>query len=223
MISVIIPFINEKKYLPGLIDQLRPILDLGHEIILVDGGGTDNFSKKNADDGITLYYSDKGRSKQMNLGASRAEGDILWFLHADSRLEQPVMDYIDGMDEADLSWGRFNVKLSGKKYIFNVISMMMNMRSSFTGIATGDQGIFVDRELFKLVGGYNDIEIMEDINICKKLKRITAPLNFKLIILTSSRRWQDKGIIKTILLMWVMRILYFIGVSPSLLIKFYEK
>jgi len=223
MISVIIPFINEKQRLPVLLKQLRPILQSGHEIILVDGGSTDGFSIDNNIEGITTYNVAKGRAHQMNQGARIAKGDTFWFLHADTLFEKPVMDYIKQIETSCSSWGRFNIKLSGNKAIFSIIGFMINTRSAVSGIATGDQGIFISRDFFNKVGCFDEIEIMEDVKISKKLKKISAPHCIKTKIITSSRRWQANGIVKTILKMWLMRVLFFIGVKPSRLIKIYEK
>lgn len=223
MISIIIPFINEKNHLSDLISQLHSAVEYGHEIILVDGGSSDGFSLEDAVSGSVLLKSIKGRAKQMNTGAAAAKGDVFWFLHADSILEQGVMNYINLLDSLEQSWGRFNIRLSGEKYIFTVISTMINRRSSLSGIATGDQGIFVTRKLFDAVRGYDEIDIMEDIAFSKKLKKVVRPINMKMSLRTSSRRWQEKGTFNTILLMWRMRFLFFVGVKPSRLIKMYEK
>jgi len=223
MISVIIPFINEKQHLSVLLKQLAPLLEKGHEIILVDGGSTDGFDPAGMVAGVSVYQSNKGRARQMNRGADRAKGRVLWFLHADSRLIQNVEDYVVQMHSGNPSWGRFDVQLMGSKRVFKIIAYLINRRSALSGIATGDQGIFIHRELFDRVGGYDDIDIMEDVNICKKLKTIKKPLILTTMLLTSSRRWSEKGIVSTILLMWLMRFLYFIGVRPSSLIKLYGK
>lgn len=224
MISVIIPFINEKHVLPALLEQLMPILDAGHEIILIDGGSTDGFCIDEDMTGISMYLSDKGRARQMNLGAKMAKGDVFWFLHADTILGVPVMEYINKIKEGGIpSWGRFDIKLTNHNAIFLIIGFMINLRSAMSSIATGDQGIFVCHDYFTRVGCYDDIEIMEDVSLSKKLKKLSAPLNIKTKLITSSRRWQDNGIFKTIVLMWLMRFLFFAGVSPSKLIKIYEK
>jgi len=224
MISVIIPFLDEKQVLPALLAQLKPVLDAGHEIILIDGGSTDGFCPDKNITGISLYMSEKGRAQQMNLGAQMAKGDVFWFLHADTILVAPVMDYVNRILEGGPSvWGRFNIEFTEDKAIFLMIGFMMNIRSALSGIATGDQGIFVCRDYFNKVGCYDDIEIMEDILLSKKLKKMAAPINIKTALITSSRRWRDNGILKTIMLMWWMRFLFFVGVKPSRLIKMYEK
>lgn len=223
MVSVIIPFINENNHLSDLIKQLTSVVAYGHEIILVDGGSSDGFKLSNAAEGVTLCSSSKGRSKQMNYGAGIARGDVFWFLHADTILQFNVMHYVALIENMNSCWGRFNVSLSGSNSAFKLIAAMMNIRSSLTGISTGDQGIFIGRKLFDVVKGYDEIEIMEDIGICKKLKKLSSPMSLQLKLTTSSRRWQEKGILKTILTMWLMRVLFFIGIKPSTLIKIYEK
>jgi len=223
MVSVIIPFINENNCLPLLIKQLTPVVQCGHEIILVDGGSSEAFKLNHDVEGIALCSSSKGRAKQMNYGVSIARGDVFWFLHADTKLLGKVQEYVALIENMNSCWGRFNVKLSGNNITFNLIALLINIRSSLSNIATGDQGIFISRKLFDAVNGYDDIQIMEDISICKKLKKLSSPMNFKLELMTSSRRWQEKGILKTILTMWLMRFLFFIGVKPSTLIKIYER
>lgn len=223
-ISIIIPVYNEMSTLPKLLGKLSSILALGHELIIVDGGSSDSTIQEINFAEAKVIKTGKGRAVQMNAGAAISSGDILWFLHADSDLVLPVEEYIallQGLN--DQAWGRFNIRLSGKKVVFRLIEYLMNFRSCFSGISTGDQGIFISRQLFDRVNGFSDILIMEDINICMKLKKLMKPDCLKAILITSSRKWEQQGVIATIILMWRMRVLYFMGVSPEKLAKLYEK
>jgi len=223
-ISIIIPVYNEMSTLPQLLGELSDIHALGHELIVVDGGSSDLTMHEISLPEVNVIKTEKGRALQMNAGAAMASGDILWFLHADSDLVFPVEKYISllqGLNEP--AWGRFNIRLSGEKIVFRLIEYLMNIRSCFSGISTGDQGIFISRQLFDKVNGFSSIAIMEDINICMKLKKLKKPDCLKAILITSSRKWEQQGIIATIILMWRMRALYFMGVSPEKLAKLYEK
>ncbi len=159
----------------------------------------------------------------MNQGAAVATGDVLWFLHADTIA--PATAYtplLNCLADGTRVWGRFNVRLSGHQAIFRLIEMMMNLRSCITGIATGDQGIFVLRHTFEQLGGFTQIPLMEDIVLSKKLKRLSRPACIKRKIVTSSRRWEEHGIFATILLMWRLRLAFFFGVSPEKLAARYQ-
>jgi rSAM/selenodomain-associated transferase 2 len=159
----------------------------------------------------------------MNEGAKSANGEILLFLHADTFLPngaaRMIIQRMNGKKKK--VWGRFDVKLSGKHPLLRIIQLLMNLRSRLSGIATGDQGIFVRRELFEMVGGFPDIDLMEDIALSKILKKYDRPLCLWQRVLTSSRRWKQKGILRTILLMWFLRLAYFYKVDPKRLIKLY--
>ena len=158
----------------------------------------------------------------MNNGADKATGDILWFLHADSIIPQSAdTTIIDCFTNRTKVWGRFDISLSGQQPIFRMIEYMMNLRSCITGIATGDQGIFMLRYAFDQIGGFAEIPLMEDIAISKRLKRIKPPVCIKQRLTTSSRKWEQQGIIKTILLMWRLRLAYFLGVPPRYLASKY--
>jgi rSAM/selenodomain-associated transferase 2 len=223
-ISVIIPVYNEKGRLPVLLEKLAPVIDNGHEIIVVDGGSTDGTCENLSDSAASMVHSDKGRSRQMNAGAHQACGDIFWFLHVDSDFPVPVDAYIQTLVKlGEMQWGRFDVSLSGSRMIFRIIETMMNLRSRLTGISTGDQGLFVHNSLFNDIGGFADIAIMEDIEICKRLKKKSRPINATIRLQSSSRRWQKHGVLSTILLMWKMRILFFIGVDTAKLARLYEQ
>ena len=202
---------------------LQPLRQKGHEVIVVDGGSDDDtmfLSKPLAD---KVIQSPRGRSRQMNTGATLARGDILLFLHADTFLPNHADRLIiEGMNGRRRSWGRFDVKLSGKHPLLRIIEFLMNWRSRLSHIATGDQAIFVKRELFEVIGGFPQIDLMEDIALCKMLKRYNRPLCLWQCVTTSSRRWEEKGLFRTIFLMWYLRLAYFYKVDPKRLIKLYD-
>ncbi len=222
-ISIIIPTLNEAATLEPILKSLQPLRGKGHEVIVVDGGSSDETVR------LAGYYADKvitserGRALQMNHGAQAAEGGILWFLHADSQIPADAAETIVGAvgDSGSFQWGRFNVRLSGAHWLFRVIEALMNLRSRLTGIATGDQGIFVRRELFQAVDGFAEIPLMEDIDLSKRLKRLAPPCCSTQRLITSSRRWEDRGILRTVLLMWYLRLAYFLGRSPERLAGIY--
>jgi rSAM/selenodomain-associated transferase 2 len=223
-ISIIVPVLNESAGLEKTLLSLQSLLLLGdHELLVVDGGSLDDtvaIAKKYADKVIT---GEQGRARQMNAGAHEAKGDILWFLHADTIVpEQADQAIIEAMGETD-GWGRFDIRLSSGRWPFRVIEWLMNLRSHYSGIATGDQGIFVQRELFDRVGGFNDIPLMEDIELSKILKHYARPSTLRQRLTTSSRRWERNGILSTVILMWYLRLAYYMGKSPVELARIYRR
>ncbi len=221
-LSIIIPVLNEAPIIVHTLSSLQPLRHKGHEVIVVDGGSDDDsrlLSKPLADKVIQTL---RGRSRQMNTGATLARGDILLFLHADTFLPDHADRLIvEGMKGRRRSWGRFDVKLSGKHPLLRIIEFLMNWRSRLSHIATGDQAIFVKREIFEAIGGFPEIDLMEDITLSKILKRYGRPICFWQRVLTSSRRWETKGLSRTIFLMWFLRLAYFYKVDPKRLIKLY--
>jgi len=221
LISIIIPVLNEEGSIKNLLQQLQTYRKQGHEVIVVDGGSDDNtcaISKLLSDKLIT---SGAGRALQMNNGAAQSKNEILWFLHADTLITDSSVKLIQkALSEND--WGRFNVRLSGSSILFRVIETLMNIRSCLTGIATGDQGMFVKREVFNSVKGFPALPLMEDIELSKKLKLISRPICINERLITSSRRWEEKGILLTVLLMWKLRFLYWLGVSADKLARQYK-
>lgn len=221
-ISIIIPVLNEASVIVQTLSPLQPLRQKGHEVIVVDGGSDDDtmfLSKPLADE---VIQSPRGRSRQMNTGATLARGDILLFLHADTFLpDHSERLIVEGMKGRRRSWGRFDVKLSGKHPLLRIIEFLMNWRSRLSHIATGDQAIFVKREIFETIGGFPEIDLMEDITLTKILKRYGRPICLWQRVLTSSRRWETKGIFRTILLMWFLRLAYFYKVDPKRLINLY--
>ena len=223
-ISIIIRCLNESEHLSSTLDLLQGARKRGHEIILCDGGSTDNtieISNRLVDHCI---LSPPGRSLQMNNAAKHASGDALCFLHADTFPPENIDTLItDALNNTNKVWGRFNIKLSSPHWPYRFIEFLMNLRSCFSGIATGDQGIFICRNIFFKLSGYADIPLMEDIEISKRLLKISKPLCIKKNkLITSSRRWEQHGIIRTVLLMWQLRLRFFIGTPASTLARSYR-
>lgn len=192
-----------------------------YEIIIADGGSNDQTTKLARALGCKVIYSKKGRGNQLNAGAGAAQGQTLLFLHADTLLPANYISIINKAMDNQYKWGRFDVRLSGKHFLFRIIERLMSLRSRITGIATGDQAIFVDKTVFNSISGFKNIPLMEDIDITRRLRKISKPACLVEHVVTSSRRWEEKGILKTILLMWALRFLYFVGVRPVVLQKLY--
>ena len=221
-LSIIVPVFNEAKTIIASLDALQQFRKAGHEIILVDGGSTDNTVALSQNFVDKVIKSDKGRAKQMNAGAREAQGDIFLFLHADTVLPKNIESLIvESLSYSKYVWGRFNVRLSGKNLAFRIIETFMNKRSCLTGIATGDQAIFIQKNMFREVNGFPDIPLMEDIEISKKLKHYSKAVCIKEKVITSSRRWEEHGILRTVLLMWSIRLGWFLGISAERLNKIY--
>jgi rSAM/selenodomain-associated transferase 2 len=220
-ISIIVPILNEEAQMPELLAHLQELQREHCEVILVDGGSQDQTAKIAVAYGFTVLVSGRGRAVQMNFGAAHAHADSLLFLHADTRLPKNAIKQITAALEKN-QWGRFDVQISGSARMFSVISWFMNHRSRLTGIATGDQAIFIRRGVFDYIQGFPKQALMEDIELSKRLKRVAKPACIEDKVLTSGRRWQDRGIWRTILLMWRLRLAYWRGVSPDLLVEKYR-
>ncbi len=220
--SIIIPALEEAQRIAATLVPLQPLRALGHEVIVVDGGSRDatvDRARRYADRVIT---ASRGRALQMNAGAALATGDVLLFLHADSIVStEGVIAMLDALG-GHKRWGRFDVAIAGRSPSLKFIAATMNARSRLTGIATGDQGIFVERGLFAAVGGYPNQPLMEDVELSARLKRAAgSPLRIAHRIVTSGRRWERGGLWRTILSMWLLRLRYWCGVDSSDLAKSY--
>jgi len=214
-LSVIIPCLNEAHQIAELLESLQPLRSHGAEIIVVDGGSADAtlaIARTRADRAIAAA---RGRAAQMNAGAAAATGDVLLFLHADTRLPDDADALIaGGLAQTQRIWGRFDVRIAGTHPMLRVIAAVMNARSRWTGIATGDQAMFATRAAFDGAGRYADIPLMEDIALSKGLKRLGAPLCLRARVTTSGRRWEQHGVLRTMALMWRLRLAYALGADP---------
>lgn len=221
-ISVIIPTYNEALCIGAMLARLQPLRSRGHEVVVVDGGSEDGTPELAAPFVDQMVEGASGRAKQMNAGAAVARGEVFWFLHADTLPFSDADEAISrGLARLGRHWGRFDVRLSGGHCAFRVIEAMMNLRSRLTGIVTGDQGIFVERACFEAVGGFPAIPLMEDIALSRALGLCGRPVSLRQRLVTSSRRWEQGGIVRTILLMWRLRLSYALGADPARLAKKY--
>lgn len=223
-VSIIIPVFNEAQALATHLPLLQGLRELGHEIIVVDGSG-DAASAAHCVELLDHWLvSEPGRARQMNVGAASASGEIFLFLHIDTRLPDDAMELLqEGFARDSTLWGRFDVRLSGQRWAFRVIEYMINLRSRVSGVATGDQAIFVRRCVFESIGGYDALPLMEDVAISKTLRQRARPLCLRSKVITSSRRWEAHGVGRTVLLMWWIRLLYSLGVSPQTLHGMYVR
>ncbi len=208
--------------LPGLLDALASLRRSGHELIVVDGGSRDGSLELARNGADHVLASARGRARQMNAGAAIATGDVLLFVHADTRLPADAIEAIAAAVARGAAWGRFDVRIVGRHYLLPLIAAAMNLRSRLTGIATGDQAIFAQRKIFTPAGGFPEIALMEDIALSRRLKRFGRPACLHARVTTSGRRWERRGVLRTMLLMWRLRFAYFCGASPANLARFYD-
>jgi len=221
LISIVVPVLNEEATIASFLRLLQPLRDKNVEVILVDGGTQDQTKRVAELYCDRIIDSDRGRARQQNAGADVAGGNLLVFLHADTLLPISFLEVLAKFEKTGCQWGRFNVSLSGNKWMFSVISFMINWRSRISGIATGDQTIFVRRSAFDLVGGFTDIPLMEDVELSRKLLGISKPFCVRNPVITSSRRWEVHGTWRTIYLMWKLRWKFARGMSPEVLVNEY--
>lgn len=220
-ISVIVPCLNEAALIRDRLHAFQRLRESGHELILVDGGSTDGSARIAEPLADLVVESAPGRALQMNAGAAAASGSVFWFLHLDSGLPADAEAAILEAALQGSGWGRFDVRLSGRAALLRIVERMMNLRSRVTGVATGDQGIFVTRRLFEAVGGFAEIPLMEDIELSGRLRRLARPVCLSSRIVTSSRRWERNGILRTVLTMLTLRTAYRLGADPRWLVRFY--
>ena len=234
--SVVIPVLDEAATIDAALHALAPLRAQGAEVIVVDGQSRDDSAARAAPGADRVLVVSRGRARQMNAGAAQAHGDVLLFLHADTQLPARALEAIDAALAPSPSsvsgagaevgaapvWGRFDVSISGRSPMLGVIAALMNLRSRGTGIATGDQAIFVTRAAFEQVGGFPDQPLMEDIELSKRLGRLGPPACLRERVVTSGRRWETRGVWRTIALMWRLRLLYRLGVAPDRLARGYR-
>jgi len=226
-VTIVIPTLNEADALPATlascVNEHTPL-----EIVVVDGASVDDtvvrtqeFLQHHPGVQWRIAHSPAGRARQMNLGAQGARGDVLLFLHADTRLVAGALDAVCDVVRRGAIWGRFDVRLSGQHALLRVIERFMNWRSRLTGIVTGDQALFVRRDAFRIAGGFGEMPLMEDIEFSARLRIFGRPACLREHVVTSSRRWELHGIVRTVMRMWTLRLCYLIGVSPVRLVKWY--
>jgi len=219
LLSIVVPVLNEAADLAESLRQLQCWRPLA-EVIVVDGGSEDASASVAEPLCDTLVRSQRGRALQMNAGAARAAGAYLLFLHCDTRLEI-TPQRLQQILETRPPWGFFRVRLSGAAPGLRLVEAGMNLRSTATAVATGDQGIFVERDVWAACGGFAPIPLMEDVELCKRLRRRASPLVVDPPVVTSSRRWEQRGVLPTVLHMWYLRLAYWLGVRPERLRRSY--
>ena len=219
-LTIVLPVLDEAAIIIGALQALAPLRARGVEVVVVDGGsndGTRHLAQPLADQVIAVS---RGRGAAMNAAVAHAAGDALLFLHADTELpgdaDRLVMSAL-----AHRVWGRFDLRIAGRHPLLAIVARAINWRSRLTGIATGDQAIFVTRQAFLAVGGFPNLPLMEDIAISGRLKRLSRPFCIATPVVTSGRRWEHYGVIRTIVLMWRLRLAYYLGVAPARLAQRY--
>jgi rSAM/selenodomain-associated transferase 2 len=218
-ISFVIPVLNEAERVAPLLEELRERYPLA-ELVVVDGGSRDGTVAAAMRLCDSLLVSPAGRARQMNLGGRAATGDYLFFLHADTSLSVSAGALAEAL-AAGPHWGFFRVSLSGAGISLRVVEWCMNRRSGLTRVATGDQVLFLNRALFETTGGFADIPLMEDVEYCKRLRGLAAPSIIPQPVTTSSRRWEERGVARTVLQMWWLRLAFAMGASPGRLHRIY--
>jgi len=222
-LSIVVPMLNEAAALPELIAHLSIWRERGCEIVLVDGGSNDGSAQLARAAGVLVIDSARGRALQMNVGAAVCRGETLLFLHADTRLPDAAdLAVRCALENSGQHWGRFDVRIDGRPAMLHVIAAAMNLRSRLSGIATGDQAIFVRRALFEAVGGFPELALMEDIALSTRLRKHVRPVCLRQRVRTCGRRWEQRGVWHTIVLMWRLRWAYWRGVPAERLAEEYK-
>ena len=220
-LSIIVPVLNEAEGIGEALSALAPLRQRGVEVIVVDGGSRDATTKLAKPLADNVIGAPRGRGAQMNAGAAIARGDVLLFLHSDTRLPPKAETLVlDALKQSVAIWGRFDIRIEGN-LLLTIVGLAMNLRSRLSGIATGDQAMFVTRAAFQSVDGFPDIALMEDVALSRSLKKLSSPLCLRARVVTSGRRWQQHGLLRTILLMWRLRLAYFLGATPAALARRY--
>lgn len=221
-LSIVVPVWMEAAGVVETLEALQSLRSAGHEVIVVDAGSTDGTARLASPLADRVVQSGKGRAVQMNAGASVAKGGVLLFLHADTRLPSNALSCLSEFFCSGKAWGRFDVCLSGQGAVLRVIAWFMNQRSRLTGICTGDQALFVRREVFEALHGFDSLPIMEDIEFSSRLRLVSRPFCIQEPVITDSRRWEQGGVWRTIFLMWRLRWRYWRGESPETLAHSYR-
>jgi rSAM/selenodomain-associated transferase 2 len=225
LLTLVMPVLNEAAGIDAAVQALAPLRARGVRVVVADGGSADDtVARARRWEGIEVIQAPRGRAAQMNVGARAAMGDgMLLFLHADTLLP-PDADRLIAQALADgrFAWGRFDVHIDGRPWMLRVVAAFMNARSRWTGIATGDQAMFMTRAVFDAVGGFPAQPLMEDIEMSKRLRHVSRPACLRQRVMTSGRRWEARGVWPTIVLMWRLRWAYWRGASPQALARRYE-
>ena len=222
-LSVVMPVLNEAAGIQAALQALAPLAARGVQIVVADGGSADGTVALAQAGAVQLVHAPRGRALQMNAGAQQASADILLFLHADTRLPPHADSLIEqALAAGPQVWGRFDVRINGRPKLLRVIAACMNLRSRWTGIATGDQAMFMTRAAFDAVGGFAAQPLMEDIAMSARLLRLSRPACLRARAVTSGRRWETRGVWSTLLLMWRLRFAYWRGAAPERLAKLYQ-
>ncbi len=223
-LAIIIPVLNEAADIEAALVALQGLRERGARLIVVDGGSQDDTPARAGGYVDEMLTAERGRARQMNAGAARAhDADVLLFLHADTRLPTDADARIADVQAAGARWGRFDVRIDGRSTWLRWIAQLMNLRSRLTGICTGDQAIFVERRFFEQLRGYADIPLMEDIEFSRRARALASPAAISVPVLTSGRRWEQRGIWQTIWLMWSLRWRYWRGEDPAALAREYRE
>ena len=221
-LSIIVPVLDEAAAIVPSLQALQPLRARGHEVIVADGGSADGTPVLATPLADRVIAAPRGRAAQMNRGAALAGGEVLLFLHADTRLPGNAGRLVaEALARGGRCWGRFDVRIEGRSPLLALVGACMNLRSRLTGIATGDQAIFADRAAFERIGGFPEIALMEDIAFSRRARRLSAPACVRAAAITSGRRWDRHGVVRTVVLMWRLRLAYFLGARPDELARRY--
>ncbi len=225
-LAIIVPVLNEAAQIESCLAALAELRQRGAHVIVIDGGSGDATVRLAAPLCDRVIAAPRGRALQMNAGArsEQARGaDVLLFLHADVRLPAEADRLIfRALSNGRAHWGRFDVKLQGRSPGLRLVGSMMNLRSRATGICTGDQAIFVEQGAFLALEGFAPIALMEDVEFCRRARRLSAPLALRPPVIVSARRWDQAGLVRTVLRMWSLRLAYFLGADPQQLAQRYR-
>ncbi len=222
-LTIVMPVLNEAAGLAAALQALEPLRARGAQIIVIDGDSADNSAARAQAGGVQVINTTRGRALQMNAGAQQASGEVLLFLHADTRLPFNADALIEqALAAGPKVWGRFDVRIAGKPRLLRVIAAFMNARSRWSGIATGDQAMFMTRAAFHKVGGFPAQPLMEDIEMSARLLKLSRPACLRARVITSGRRWETRGVWTTLVLMWRLRLAYWRGAAPERLAQLYQ-
>ena len=221
-LSIVVPALDEAEAIETTLRALAPLRARGAEVIVADGGSADATAARALPLADRVATAPRGRARQMNAGAALASGDVLLFLHADTLLPRDADRHVRRAVDAGAAWGRFDVRIAGRPRMLGIVAGLMNARSRWTGVATGDQAIFVRRAVFERLGGFPDQPLMEDVELTRRLREIGRPACLRVRVTTSGRRWETRGVWRTIFLMWRLRWRYWRGESPHALAEAYR-